>query len=42
MDYLWPAIEKAKTSLFRFEGLQDYSGEDGDEAVLIFYRQGSY
>ncbi len=40
MDYLWPAIEKAKISLFRFEGLQDYSGEDGDEAVAYFLQTG--
>ena len=40
MDYLWPAIEKAKVSLFRFEGLQDYSGEDGDEAVSYFLKTG--
>lgn len=33
-------IKNAKKSLFRFEGLQDYSAEDGDEVVKIFIDTG--
>jgi hypothetical protein len=36
MDQLDKYIKNTKKSLFRFEGLQDYSGEDGDEIVKMF------
>lgn len=40
MDNLDTSIKNAKKSLFRFEGLQDYSAEDGDEIVKTFIKTG--
>lgn len=37
---IWEHIDNTKTSLFRFEGLQDYSEEDGDNWVRIFNTTG--
>ncbi len=40
MEPLWEAIKKCQHSLFRFEGLQDYSAEDGEDAVDYFMQTG--
>jgi hypothetical protein len=40
MDPLWPAIHNAASSVFRFEGLQDYSAEDSEQAVEHFITTG--
>ncbi|MES2216232.1 MAG: DUF6879 family protein [Patescibacteria group bacterium] len=38
-DYT-PYIEKAEKSVFRYEGLQDYSAEDGEESIKHFIETG--
>ena len=40
MEPIWNYIKNCKKSLFRFEGLQDYSTEDGDELVKFFIETG--
>jgi hypothetical protein len=40
MDKLWSTIEISNKSLFRFEGLQDYSAEDGQDKVQHFLNTG--
>ena len=40
MESIWETIQRCKKSLFRFEGLQDYSAEDGEEALEFFIRNG--
>jgi hypothetical protein len=35
-----PYLEKSTKSVFRFEGLQDYSAEDGEESVRNFIESG--
>ena len=40
MEPLWEAIENCQKSLFRFEGLQDYSAEDGEDTVNYFVKTG--
>ena len=40
MEILWDSIKNCQQSLFRFEGLQDYSAEDGEEAVNYFIQTG--
>ncbi len=40
MELIWHSIKNSTTSLFRFEGLQDYSGEDGMETVRAFIDTG--
>lgn len=40
MEPLWEAIENCKKSLFCYEGLQDYSAEDGTESLSYFLSKG--
>jgi hypothetical protein len=40
MEPLWDAIKNSQQSIFRFEGLQDYSAEDGEEVVSCFVKTG--
>ena len=40
MEPIWEYIKNCKNSLFRFEGLQDYSEEDGAKWVEIFTTTG--
>ena len=40
MDKLFQYIDKASKSVFRYEGLQDYSAEDGQESVREFMKSG--
>jgi hypothetical protein len=40
MEPIWQYIENCKKSLFRFEGLQDYSAEDSDKWVENFLTTG--
>lgn len=40
MEPLWQSIDNCKQSLFRFEGLQDYSAEDSDQWVETFITTG--
>lgn len=41
IEQIWKSIENAKVSLFRYEGLQDYSGEDGNDSVETFRKTGT-
>lgn len=41
MEPLWDAITNCQKYLFRFEGLQDYSAEDSDDAVDYFVKTGN-
>ena len=40
MDELFKYIDKSSESVFRYEGLQDYSAEDGQESVREFMKSG--
>jgi hypothetical protein len=40
MDLLWKTIEVSDKALFRFEYLQDYSAEDGNDTVKYFIQTG--
>lgn len=42
MDPALKSIAEAKKSIFRFEGLQDYSAEDGEEFVRTYIEKGIF
>lgn len=41
MEQIWESIRNCEKSLFRFEGLQDYSAEDGEAIVRHFIQTGT-